>query len=145
MRIILILFWYKNILKLLWDVIILQQIFLIEIDPEEYARQGESFDFPVPDNCPNSDCLNFTPLKKHGFYERNCLDFTYQGKILIRRYYCPHCGKTISYLPSFCLPYFQYSLAVIYFIIHYYYELNKSFAYIIRCLREKNTNLAQSI
>jgi len=102
------------------------------VSPCEYARQGEDFDFPVPKTCPNPECLIPIPLKKHGFYKRNCLDFTYRGSILIRRYYCPYCGKTVSYLPSFCLLYYQYSLAVIYLVITNYIESNRSYAQILR-------------
>ena len=72
----------------MWEVIILQQIFLTSISVFEYAKQGKDFAFPVPDACPNPGCLMSIALKKHGFYERNCLDFTYRGAILIRRYYC---------------------------------------------------------
>ncbi len=104
--------------------------------PFEYARQGANFEFPVPDACPNPECLMPIPPKKHGFYERNCLDFTYRGRILIRRYYCPYCGKTISYLPSFCLPYFQYSLAVIYVVITNQIDSNMSYAQILRQFRD---------
>lgn len=38
---------------------------------------------------------------------------------MIRRYYCKYCGKTISYLPSFCLPYFQHTLEVIFTALWY--------------------------
>ena len=119
----------------------MQQIFLTLVSPAEYARQGVDFEFPVPDTCPNPECLIPIPPKKHGFYERNCLDFTYRGRILIRRYYCPYCGKTVSYLPSFCLPYYQYSLAVIYLVICNQIESNMSYAQIIRHFRKHHQNL----
>lgn len=125
----------------MWDVIILQQIFLTLVSPAEYARQGVDFEFPIPDTCPNPECLMPIPPKKHGFYERNCLDFTYRGRILIRRYYCPYCGKTVSYLPSFCLPYYQYSLAVIYLVICNQIASNMSHAQIIRHFRKHHQNL----
>jgi len=41
---------------LLEDVIILQQIFFTSLSPEKYARQGENFEFPVPETCPNPAC-----------------------------------------------------------------------------------------
>jgi len=109
----------------------LQQIFLTSRSPEEYARQGENFEFPVPERCPNPACMVPIPPKKHGFYQRNCLDFNYRGRIIIRRYYCPYCGKTVSYLPSFCLPYYQYSLAIIYLILVSYFSANMSYSSIL--------------
>jgi hypothetical protein len=41
-----------------------------------------NFEFPVPDACLNPECLMPIPPKKHGFYERNCLDVTYRGRVL---------------------------------------------------------------
>lgn len=123
----------------------MQQIFLTSVSPAEYVRQGVNFKFPVPDACLNPECLMPIPPKKHGFYERNCLDAIYRGQVLIRRYYCPFCGKTVSYLPSFCLPYYQYSLAVIYMIIVNHIESGMSYASIIRNLRKHNPNLHLSL
>lgn len=120
---------------------ILQQIFFTSVSPYEYARQGVDFDFPCPETCLNPECLMPITPKKHGFYERNCLDFTYRGTILIRRYYCPYCGKTISYLPSFCLPYYQYSLVIIYLVITNYIESGMSYARIVQQFREHYPDL----
>lgn len=119
----------------------MQRIFLTGVGTSEYARQGVEFGFPVPDACPNPECLIPIPPKKHGFYERNCLDFAYCGPILIRRYYCPYCGKTVSYLPSFCLPYYQYSLAVIYLVLTNYIESSMSYAHILRQFRDRYPDL----
>lgn len=119
----------------------MQRIFLTAVSPCEYARQGEDFEFPVPETCPNPECLIPIPPKKHGFYERNCLDFAYRGPILIRRYYCPYCGKTVSYLPSFCLPYYQYSLAVIYLVITNYIKSSMSYAQTLRQFRDHYPDL----
>jgi len=92
----------------------MQQIFYTTATPEEYHRMGENFPFPIPDSCPNPECLAKVPPQKHSFYKRNVISTTFNGRILIRRYYCKHCGKTISYLPSFCLPYFQYTVEIIF-------------------------------
>ena len=54
------------------------------------------------------------PPKAHSFYQRNIIHYLFTGRIKIRRYYCSYCGMTFSYLPSFCLPYFQYSLPLIF-------------------------------
>lgn len=106
----------------------LQQIMLIAESPSEYVSLGKAFPFPQPESCPHPDCLVPVPLKKHGFYVRFLIDTNFYGEILIRRYYCPYCGRTVSYLPSFCLPYFQYSLVMIYLVLSGYYqnELSKA-------------------
>jgi len=119
----------------------LQQIFLTSVNPAEYAKQGTDFAFPVPESCPNPECMVPIPPIKHGFYERNCLDFGFNGRILIRRYYCPYCGKTISYLPSFCLPYFQYSLAIIYLVISGYFNSELSYSKIVYQVKQHNPDL----
>lgn len=62
---------------------------------------------PRPRVCP--ECRIGKP-HKHGFYKRFYLDGFSCRLILIRRYYCSRCGATISFLPSFCIPKFQYSL-----------------------------------
>ncbi|MGB4310309.1 MAG: hypothetical protein WBJ28_00575 [Bacilli bacterium] len=70
---------------------------------------GKDFDFPKLERCLNAKCRNQI-IHKHGFYERNCCDGFKWHRIFIRRYYCPKCGLTVSFLPVFCLPWFQYNL-----------------------------------
>lgn len=119
----------------------MQQIFEVDVSPRDYARQGMNFNFPTPNACPNPECLIPIPPKKHGFYERNSLGFCYRGKIIIRRYYCPCCGKTISYLPSFCLPYFQYTLAVIFQVLVEHLIAAMSYNRIIQKFKRKHNKL----
>jgi len=52
-------------------------------------------------------------MKKHGFYSRNILLKGYVDVIRVRRYKCAACGKTLSMLPSFCIPFLQYGAEVI--------------------------------
>jgi len=92
----------------------LQNIFYTEATPKEYFEQGPEFPFPQPDSCLNPACLMPVPPKKHGFYCRQVKCFGFNGTIFIRRYYCPYCGMTFSYLPCFCLPYYRYSLELIF-------------------------------
>ncbi|MDN5317024.1 MAG: hypothetical protein PWR08_1148 [Thermoanaerobacterium sp.] len=81
---------------------------------EEYLQKGKNYNFlSSPDRCPHSDCKCKVKLKKHGFYHRYYLDGAVCIKITIRRYICPVCKKTVSFLPDFCLPNFQYSLNMI--------------------------------
>ena len=92
----------------------MQQIFPTDLTPEEFFNLGLDFPFPRPQVCLNPDCRIPVAPKKHGFYARNAIDFKSVYRISIRRYYCPYCGRTFSYLPSFCLPYFQYTLELIF-------------------------------
>lgn len=80
------------------------------LTPGEYAAQGINGEFPVPEKCYN--CSN-NKLYEHGFYWRYCLDGFHSWYIPIRRYYCLYCKATISMLPSFCLPRFQYTRSII--------------------------------
>jgi hypothetical protein len=65
-----------------------------------------------PFECPMCDMKR--PLRKHGTYSRYFCDFNNCPlKIDILRYYCAGCGGTVSYLPSFALPYRQFSAGII--------------------------------
>ena len=96
----------------------MQQVFYTAASPEEYWRLGKDFVFPAaPGACPF--CRTGLPLKKHGFYRRNSIPGETPRRILIRRYRCRFCGRTVSFLPGFCLPYFQYTLEPIYRALEY--------------------------
>lgn len=65
-----------------------------------------------PSECPNCDKKH--PLRKHGTYSRHvCGLFLAPVLIMVLRYYCPNCGKTVSVLPSFCIPHKRYSAGVV--------------------------------
>ena len=50
--------------------------------------------------CPM--CGRKHPLRKHGTYVRYFCDLAIDvQQINILRYYCPDCGNTVSFLPSF--------------------------------------------
>ena len=92
----------------------MQFIFYTDLTPKEYSELVDLDSIvPHPKSCLNPACRLPIPPKKHDFYERNCIDIDFAGRIRIRRYYCPYCGMTFSYLPAFCLPFFQYSLRII--------------------------------
>lgn len=54
---------------------------------------------------------------KRGFYKRFFLNGLNTWRIRIRRYYCTKCGTTISFLPAFCVPKFQYSLHLLWKVL----------------------------
>lgn len=102
----------------------MQQIFCTEVSPEEYQRLARDFPFPVVSSCPS--CHTRVPLQKHGFYRRTVDTGNWNGRIYIRRYRCKRCGKTVSLLPSFCLPYFQYTVELIYMALEHIFSLGHS-------------------
>lgn len=115
----------------------MQQIFYTTVSPEEYCHLGKDFPFPKPISCPNPHCRVNVPPQKHGFYHRNTHNGSFSGRIVIRRYYCPYCRTTISYLPSFCLPYFQYTVDLIFFSLKLVLDSNFSLRGCLRLIRER--------
>jgi len=98
----------------------MQNIFDAKVTPEEYEKQGKGFGFPGMCSCNNPNCDAYmmnTGMQRFGFYKRSVLDGAFNKKILIRRYRCKYCKMTFSYLPSFCLPYYQHSLRIIFLIL----------------------------
>jgi len=64
--------------------------------------------FPItPERCPFKDCSMPVKLKKHGYYKRFFISKNFTGVLYIRRYICPICGRTVSFLPYFCISHFH--------------------------------------
>ena len=78
---------------------------------KEYAEKFSQIVFPLLLECPC--CGAGTPLERHGFYFRNALEMADEYRIAIARYLCKSCRHTVSLLPSFLLPHFQRTKAVI--------------------------------
>jgi len=95
-------------------------IFDAGCSPAMYQIQGKAFDFP---DFTSVLCLHCSAdyLKKHGFYERYLITVGFEGAIVIRRYCCHNCGKTVSLLPSFCHPLRTYGIAAIFGILEGFY------------------------
>ena len=89
----------------------MQIIHSFHITPREYFKRGKNNDFPRIDVCPC--CSHPSTLPRHGFYWRNALFRRQEFRIPILRLKCNSCEKTISLLPDFLLPCFQYSLKFI--------------------------------
>lgn len=90
----------------------MQILFTVQEGLEEYIRKGKDYPFPPPPvrRCHNNNCKKVVQFKKHGFYQRHLITNIFRDKILIRRYICPLCGHTLSYLPNFCLPRFVHGV-----------------------------------
>ena len=87
----------------------MQNIFLSEYKPEDYIEKGDKGKYPpAPKKCPHKDCGINLEMKKHGFYSRFLTTLKFHGMVRIRRYKCPKCGRTVSMLPSFCIPGISY-------------------------------------
>ncbi|MGE5605653.1 MAG: DUF6431 domain-containing protein [Bacteroidota bacterium] len=84
---------------------------------QEYYSRGKENLFPILFDCPNPDCAYPGRLRFHGFYTRNALTLYGTFLIFIQRYFCPRCKHTVSLLPSFLAPRFQYSLSLIFFTL----------------------------
>lgn len=89
--------------------LVLPHYFGISVD--EYVERGMNNDFPEIERCPH--CKGRIRLARHGFYWRNVITAAKQYRLPICRLVCPSCRKTVSLLPSFLLPYFQYTVDVI--------------------------------
>ena len=102
----------------------MQFMFDAGCEPELYQMQGKSFDYPdlTTTLCP---VCGKAHLKKHGFYDRYLITVGFEGKIVVRRYCCPECRKTVSLLPSFCHPLRTYGiLAIIGILKEFYVKLS---------------------
>ena len=89
-------------MQLLWDP---------GMSLEQYAR-APAVCYPTIRRCPV--CHANVNLIGHGFYHRNALpraNLSY--RLAIKRFYCRVCHRTVSLLPWFLLPRFQYSVALI--------------------------------
>lgn len=100
----------------------MQIIFHTEHSAEEFSTQKSSLFPKPPQRCPFKDCALPIELKKHGYYTRFFVSKTFSGILYIRRYICPVCGRTISMLPVFCVPKFQYSGLDIIQMLHELYQ-----------------------
>lgn len=101
-----------------------------EDDYNKYAHDDKNYKFPdPPDICPV--CKRHVSMKKYGFYHRYFITSGFCKKICIRRYICPECGHTVSFLPYFCIPYFQYDINL---IMHYLREVIKKKGTLKACL-----------
>ena len=105
------------------EVIELQYIFDAGCSAAIYQLQGKSFGFPDMTTALCPHCRK-EYLKKHGFYGRYLITVDFEGEVMIRRYCCPECGKTVSLLPSFCHPKRTYGvMAIVGLLREFYVEM----------------------
>lgn len=115
----------------------MQNIFLSNHPLCEFTEKNGSLFPKAPDRCPFPDCHLPIEMKKHGFYQRYVISKEYSGYIYIRRYICSRCGRTISFLPSFVIPYFQYSCPYILEFLRGFFQMGGSLRQYILWFRKK--------
>ncbi len=80
-------------------------------DVQDYARQFAHLTIPRPRVCPHCEARD--RLVGHGSYLRNAVDHRQAVSIRVKRFLCGVCQKTVSVLPTFCLPWRHYQTATI--------------------------------
>lgn len=125
------------------EVFLLQNIFMTNSKPEDFNKPDENLFPEAPIRCVFHDCLIPIKMKKHGFYKRYVISGEYRGYIYIRRYICPCCGRTISFLPSFLIPYFQYAFPYILSFLCGYFKKDQSLRKYIEYLRRKKDDFSR--
>lgn len=91
-------------------------IYHFPISVREYSARGKNNLFPDIYECPIAKCHFTGRLRHHGFYTRYLLTLLSMYLIVVQRYYCPVCKHTVTLLPSFAIPRYQYSLSCLFFI-----------------------------
>ena len=64
---------------------------------------------PRPESCPHGDCDGVDCMVKHGHYKRHVILVI--GVLVwfgVHRFLCKECGRTVSFLPDFAVPYKHY-------------------------------------
>ncbi len=121
----------------------MQIIFDTNHEPIEFSSMNSDLFPDSPNRCPLKDCLIPVKLKKHGFYKRFFIGKSFTGYIFIRRYICTVCGKTVSMLPMFCIPFFQYSALNILDIFYQLYLKGTSLNSLIGRLKKKFPSISR--
>lgn len=108
-------------------------------------NKGKSFSVPYPMCCPY--CHFEFSLISYGGYMRFLIFTNFDQQIYIHRFFCKNCCHTISFLPSFCLPKFQYALSIIFHslvsLLHYEMSISKALDFLIS--RFKINSLSQQL
>ena len=98
----------------------MQNIFMSRNKPEDYVDKDGGGEYPeAPKKCPYGDCGINLEMKKNGYYIRLLITLTFTGRIRIRRYKCPKCGRTLSMLPSFCVAGISYGVDFVITLLQY--------------------------
>lgn len=81
----------------------MQRIFKTDGNISKFLIEGRNYNFPKEPNEKCHNCSIYVTFKKHGFYIRYFVSRYGNKYVEIRRYICPRCGCTISFIPDFIL------------------------------------------
>ena len=112
-----------NITKFKWNI-------------HQYVKLGKEIYITPVFGC--KACGYIGRLHRHGYYSRNVITLHSTHRIHILRLKCPRrgCFKTYSLLPSFLIPYYQYSFDYIFTCLYFLFILNSSYSKIVGLLRQ---------
>lgn len=99
-------------------------------DVQRYAHDFAGIHIPVPSVCPG--CAASGHLIGHGSYPRTAATPTDALPIRVKRLLCTACRRTVSLLPTFCLPFRHYQTATIQAVLSMRLELHASWSVIRR-------------
>lgn len=99
-------------------------------DVQHYAQTFTQLIIPRPTTCPH--CAAADRCVGHGSYPRTVVDARQAIPIRVRRFLCAACRKTVSVLPSFCLPCRHYLTAVIQTVLDLRVRANASWSAVCR-------------
>lgn len=105
----------------------MQILFYTEEKPQAYVEGNGKYP-QAPERCPQKDCKAPIKMKKHGYYKRYVLITGFYGIIRVRRYKCSICGRTVSMLPSFCIPRLLYGVEIIILALLFAAEYSVNYA-----------------
>ncbi len=100
------------------------------LDVQTYSSEFPNLTFPSPKTCPN--CTAADRLVEHGSYRRQVCDHKQVFSIRVKRLFCTICRRTVSLLPSFCLPYRHYLAWVIQTVLSLRIQTNSSWSAVRR-------------
>lgn len=105
------------------------------MSPQQYFTEFDSLQISRPEKCPNCGVPN--SFHRHGRYWRNIVTDQYEERIPVARFRCKSCLLTVSMLPSFVLPRFQYSLVCILNALSAIFLMNSSLTALQRFYRRR--------
>jgi hypothetical protein len=100
-------------------------------DVQRYAQDFPTLVFPRPLACPR--CATAGHLVGHGSYPRTVIDPTRAIAIRVKRLLCTVCRRTVSLLPTFCLPWRHYQTTTIQAVLGRRVVAKGSWAAVQRC------------
>jgi len=104
----------------------------------KYLNLGKIFYQKPIYNCKN--CGYKGLQHRHGYYYRTVITLFSSHRIPVLRVKCPMCNKTHSILPSFVIPYFQYSFNFIITSLFMVYIKKYSYSIIVNISLLLNSN-----